>query len=106
MEACKSYIQSGGRRITFEYAMIADVNDTKESAQALCKLLKGIQCHENLNPMNNIPGSEYSRSKPEDVERFTKKMTDRGIEVTVRRELGRDISAACGQLRRSETKEG
>lgn len=106
IEACKAYIQSGGRRITFEYAMIASVNDTKEHAEALCKLLKGIQSHVNLIPMNNIPGSEFSRSKPEDVERFTKILTDRGIEVTVRRELGRDISAACGQLRRSETKEG
>ncbi len=106
IEACKSYIQSGGRRITFEYAMIAGVNDTKEHAYEVCKILKGVQSHVNLIPMNNIPGSEFSRSKTEDVERFTKILNDKGIEVTIRRELGRDISAACGQLRRSETREG
>lgn len=106
MEACRAYLKEGGRRITFEYAMISDVNDGKMYAEELCRLLKGMQCHVNLIPMNSIPDTKYEKSKPEKVTAFTKVLEDKGIEVTVRRELGRDISAACGQLRRSQTEEG
>ena len=102
MEACKAYIASGGRRITFEYAMIAGVNDSKEHAEELCRLIKGIQCHVNLIPMNDIPDSPFGRSTEEDMDVFKWILTKKGVEVTVRRELGRDINAACGQLRRKE----
>ena len=106
MKACRAYLDAGGRRITFEYAMISNVNDSQQHAQELCRLLKGIQCHVNLIPMNRIPGTNYEKSDPEKVSAFSKALADRGIEVTVRRELGRDISAACGQLRRSQTEKG
>ena len=102
MEACRAYIASGGRRITFEYAMIAGVNDGKEHAEELCRLIKGIQSHVNLIPMNDIPGSPFGRSSEEDMDVFKWILTKKGVDVTVRRELGRDISAACGQLRRKE----
>ena len=102
IDACRLWQSRGGRRITFEYAMIKGVNDDKEHAKALAELIKDLQCHVNLIPMNDVPGTPYKKSEPETVAAFTKTLEKAGIEATVRRELGKDISAACGQLRRSE----
>ena len=106
MKACRYYLDKGGRRITFEYAMIAGVNDSQKQAGELSRLLQGLQCHVNLIPMNSVPGTAYQKSNPEAVAAFAAVLENKGIEVTVRRELGRDINAACGQLRRSQTEEG
>ncbi len=100
MEACNSYVAKTGRRITFEYAMILGVNDTAEHAKALISLTKGLLCHINLIPVNPIPGQRYQRSSRDSIEAFSGMLEKRGISATVRRELGQDIRAACGQLRR------
>lgn len=99
--ACKKYLEATGRRITFEYAMIAGINDTREHAKALCDLLRGMLCHVNLIPVNKVAGNGYTRSEQKEIENFMRILQENGIEVTMRRELGRDISAACGQLRRT-----
>lgn len=101
IEACKGYLALTGRRITFEYAMIAGINDTQEHAKALCGLLRGMLCHVNLIPVNKVSGTGYARSEQKQINHFMGILQDNGIEVTMRRELGRDISAACGQLRRT-----
>ena len=99
--ACKTYIEKTNRRITFEYAMVNGVNDTKECADELCKLLKGMLCHVNLIPINKIKGGTYTKSDPKSIQLFMDTLNKRGITTTVRRELGSDIEAACGQLRRN-----
>lgn len=96
---CRRYIEDTGRRISFEFAVIDGVNDSKESAQALIKLLRGINCHVNLIPVNKIKERNY-RSCRASAERFMKYLTDGGLNATIRRTLGSDIDAACGQLRR------
>lgn len=101
IESCKGYLEATGRRITFEYAMIAGINDTNEHAKALCGLLRGMLCHVNLIPVNEVSGNRYTRSEQKEIDRFMRTLQNNGIEVTMRRELGRDISAACGQLRRT-----
>ena len=98
MKACKAYFEATGRRISYEFALIDAVNDTKENADALIKLLKGQNCHVNLIPVNEIKEGEFKRSAS--VERFKQMLNDGGLNATVRRTLGADISAACGQLRR------
>jgi len=103
--ACKRYIQKTGRRITFEYAMIAGVNDTPSHAMHIMELIQGMLCHVNLIPVNSVKGIDYTRSSKKDLEIFTNILQGKGIEVTVRRELGRDIAAACGQLRRQSKEE-
>ncbi len=100
MTACRDYFKKTGRRISFEYSLIEGVNDTEESARELIKLLDGMLCHVNLIPINEIRERDFKKSRY--VERFQKRLTDAGINATVRRTLGADISAACGQLRRDD----
>ena len=98
MKACRYYFDKTGRRISFEYSLIEGVNDTDRSAQELIDLLGGFMCHVNLIPINEIRERDFRKSRS--VERFKKRLCDAGINATVRRTLGADISAACGQLRR------
>jgi len=100
IEACKIYTQATKRRITFEYALISEVNDKPEQAKELAKLLKGMLCHVNLIPVNTVKGTGYVKSKRERIDKFKSILEGYGIETTVRRELGSDINASCGQLRR------
>lgn len=95
--ACKDYTDKTHRRISFEYSLIEGLNDTKECAQKLAFLLKGILCHVNLIPINEVKEREYKKSK--NVYNFQKMLTEKGINATVRRTLGSDIDASCGQLR-------
>ena len=99
IKACRDYINKTGRRISFEYAVIHGVNDTPEDAEKLVKLLKGINCHVNLIPVNEIKERSY-RSDKNAVHAFASALEKGGLNVTVRRTLGADIDAACGQLRR------
>ncbi|NLL04239.1 MAG: 23S rRNA (adenine(2503)-C(2))-methyltransferase RlmN [Clostridiaceae bacterium] len=101
IEACKIYTETTKRRITFEYALIDGVNDTVECVQQLSGLLKGMLCHVNLIPVNSVANSGFKKSSKDRIFKFKDMMERRGIETTVRRELGADIDAACGQLRRS-----
>jgi 23S rRNA (adenine2503-C2)-methyltransferase len=101
IEACKYYINRTGRRITFEYALVNNVNDSVEDAEELSSLLRGLLCHVNLIPVNEIKEKEFKKSTSENIKRFTNVLERHGIETTVRREMGADINAACGQLRRS-----
>ncbi|MDE6732637.1 MAG: 23S rRNA (adenine(2503)-C(2))-methyltransferase RlmN [Oscillospiraceae bacterium] len=98
MTACDDYFKATGRRISFEYSLIEGVNDTEQSAEELIKLIGKRNCHVNLIPINEIKEREFKKSRF--VERFKKRLTDAGINATVRRTLGADINAACGQLRR------
>lgn len=100
LTACRKYASVTSRRISFEYAMINNVNDTDECAAELAKKLRGMLCHVNLIPANEVHENAYSRSTKERLERFSKILKDRGINVTTRRTLGGDIDASCGQLRR------
>jgi 23S rRNA (adenine2503-C2)-methyltransferase len=99
LDACRYYINKTGRRISFEYALINGVNDTKEVALELAKLLRGMIAHVNLIPINEIKNGEYTRPKEKNIETFMNILNSSGIVATVRRELGSDIDAACGQLR-------
>jgi len=99
IKACKEYIKATSRRISFEYAMIKGLNDTDECAYKLAALLKGMLCHVNLIPANEINESNYKRSTDKQLERFCSILSSKGINVTVRRSLGSDINASCGQLR-------
>lgn len=98
IKACDDYFKTTGRRISFEYSLIEGVNDTDESADELIRLLSGKNCHVNLIPINEIKEREFKKSRY--VERFQKRLCAAGINATVRRTLGADINAACGQLRR------
>ena len=104
MEACKYYIQKTNKRISFEYALAKDNNDNLEDAKELVKLLKGMLCHVNLIPINKIENGNYSKSSNENIIKFRDYLNDNGIVATIRRELGSDIDAACGQLRRKNLK--
>jgi 23S rRNA (adenine2503-C2)-methyltransferase len=101
LDACQYYINRTGRRITFEYALVKDVNDTEEEARNLSMLIKGMLCHVNLIPVNTIKENTYTRPSKEKIIAFQKILTAANIEATVRREMGTDINAACGQLRRN-----
>lgn len=104
--ACKDYIEKTGRRITFEYSLISGVNDTKRHAEALIKRLKEVPLsHVNLIPVNTVEGNGFTRPSRDNIDRFQNWLTASGISATVRRELGKDISAACGQLRKSKITE-
>ncbi len=105
MEACKYYIEKTHRRISFEYALAKDNNDNLEDAKELVKLLKGMLCHVNLIPINKIENGQYTKSSNENIMKFRDYLNDHGIVATIRRELGSDIDAACGQLRRKNLKE-
>ena len=100
LASCKKYFEKTGRRISFEYAMIRDVNDSQEMAELLVRRLRGIAAHVNLIPLNNIEESPLKPSLPARVQAFQKMLEDNGIPATVRRTLGSDINASCGQLRR------
>ena len=102
LRACKVYAEATGRRISFEYLLLAGVNDKAEDAKLLCAKLKGILCHVNLIPVNEVKEKEYKKSSDENVRRFCSILSGCGLNVTVRRTLGADINASCGQLRRSE----
>ncbi len=98
--ACKAYSDQTGRRVTFEYALIYDENDSVEEARQLGKLLRGLLCHVNLIPVNKIEEREYKESSLDHIQNFLKVLEEYHIPATVRRKLGSDIDAACGQLRR------
>jgi len=106
LDACRSYINSTSRRISFEYAMISGVNDTDDCAKLLAKKLKGMLCHVNLIPANEVRENDYVRSTNERLVAFSKLLESKGITVTVRRSMGGDIDASCGQLRRGYKKGG
>ncbi|MBD2871449.1 23S rRNA (adenine(2503)-C(2))-methyltransferase RlmN [Paenibacillus arenilitoris] len=99
MAACRHYIAKTGRRITFEYALIGGVNDRPEHAQELAEVLQGMLCHVNLIPVNHVPERNYVRTPREDIFEFQRVLERGKISVTIRREQGHDIAAACGQLR-------
>ena len=101
LDACRYYIDKTGRRITFEYSLVSGVNDGKEDARSLAKILKGMLCHVNLIPVNEIKENTLKRPSKKVIEEFEEILKSNGIEVTVRREMGADINAACGQLRKS-----
>ncbi|MCX8129010.1 MAG: 23S rRNA (adenine(2503)-C(2))-methyltransferase RlmN [Clostridia bacterium] len=103
IEACKIYTEATKRRITFEYALIQGINDSRDNACELAKRIKGILCHVNLIPVNTVTGIDMRKSNRKQIEQFRSVLENNGIEATVRRELGSDINAACGQLRRSRT---
>lgn len=105
IQACKDYIANTNRRISFEYALAKDSNDNLDDAKELVKLLKGMLCHVNLIPINKIENGQYSKSTNENIMKFRDYLNDHGIVATIRRELGSDIDAACGQLRRKNLKE-
>lgn len=99
LTACKDYFKTTGRRISFEYALIDGHNDSREDAKRLAALLSGFVCHVNIIPVNKIKERNY-RSDRKSAQRFRTYLEELGINATVRRTLGADIDAACGQLRR------
>lgn len=99
--ACREYFKETKRRITFEYSMIRGVNDSPEQAVELAGRLRGLNCHINLIPLNEVKERSCSRSRQADIERFKKMLEKQGMNVTIRREMGSDIDAACGQLRQN-----
>ena len=105
LDACHRYYDATGRRIHFEYAMIDGVNDSVECAKELLKRLKGLGAHVNLIPLNHVEESPLKPSSRESVARFQKTLEEGGVTATVRRTLGGDIDASCGQLRRKYQKE-
>ena len=98
--ACRTYYEKTGRRISFEYAMIRDVSDSPEAARLLLKKLRGLSAHVNLIPLNNVEESPLKPSERGTVLRFRRLLEEQGVACTVRRTLGSDIDASCGQLRR------
>ena len=100
LSACKRYFDATGRRISFEYAMVRGVNDSAEAAQLLAKKLRPLQAHVNLIPLNHVEESPLQPSLRQDVLRFQQILEKNGVTCTVRRTLGSDIDASCGQLRR------
>lgn len=100
LQACRDYIEKTNRRISFEYALAKDNNDNLDDAKRLVHLLKGMICHVNLIPINKIENGVYTKSSNENIMKFRDYLNEHGIVATIRRELGSDIDAACGQLRR------
>ncbi len=100
MKACRYYISKTNKRISFEYALAKDNNDNLKDADELAKLLKGMLCHVNLIPINKIENGQFTKSTNENIIKFRDYLNSKGIVATIRRELGSDIDAACGQLRR------
>ena len=99
MDVCRYYIECTGRRISFEYSLVKGVNDSMECAKQLIELVKGMNCHINLIPVNPIKERDYKQTGKDEVYAFKNKLEKNGINVTIRREMGRDIDGACGQLR-------
>ncbi len=106
IKAAKYYADTTKRRVTFEYALIKGVNDSSDCARELASRLKGIMCHINLIPVNDVKENNYIRSTEENINSFASLLRELGIETTVRRKLGSDINAACGQLRKSYKNRG
>ena len=104
IDACRRYYEATSRRISFEYAMIGGVNDSRENAKELIRRMKGLPCHFNLIPLNHVEESPLKPSTREAVAAFQKTLESGGIPATVRRTLGGDVDASCGQLRRKYTK--
>ena len=102
MEAIKYYQEKTNRRITFEYGLFGGVNDQLEHARDLAHLIKGLNCHVNLIPVNHVPERNYVKTPKDDIFKFEKELKRLGINATIRREQGSDIDAACGQLRAKE----
>ena len=102
ISACRRYAEKTSRRISFEYALISGLNDSDECADELASRLRGMLCHVNLIPVNEIKETSYKKSQKERIYAFQQRLIRRGINATVRRTLGADISAACGQLRREQ----
>lgn len=100
MDACRYYIEKTNKRITFEYALINGVNDSEANAAELGQMLKGMLCHVNLIPVNKVTNNAFEKSTNENIKAFTNILSKYGIQNTVRREMGADINAACGQLRK------
>ena len=105
LDACREYIGENHRRISFEFSVINGVNDSVETANKLADLLKGMLCHVNLIPVNNVEENNFKKPDIAKIRAFADALAKRGINATVRRELGSDISASCGQLRRAHVKE-
>ena len=101
LDACRNYFEETGRRITFEYSLVAGVNDSDQDARELSGKIGDINCHVNLIPVNPIKERSFQRSTRQAVENFKIKLEKCGINVTIRREMGSDIDGACGQLRKS-----
>jgi 23S rRNA (adenine2503-C2)-methyltransferase len=99
--ACEYYYQKTGRRITFEYSLVEGVNDFPEHARELARRVKGLNCHINLIPVNPIKERNYRQSEAKNIQNFKNILENYRINVTIRREMGTDIDAACGQLRKS-----
>lgn len=99
LDACEFYFEKTGRRVTFEYCLIDGVNDKPEHARELASRLKGLGAHVNMIPVNPTPENNYGAAKEKDISEFAKILEKAGITATRRREMGRDISGACGQLR-------
>lgn len=99
IKACRDYAKATNRRITFEYAMIDGVNDSDECARELAQLIRGMLCHVNLIPVNNVNGTAYQKSKKKRLIEFSNILESNGVTATIRRTLGSDIDASCGQLR-------
>lgn len=104
MKACRDYCRKTKRRISFEYSMISGVNDTDECAKELCRILRGMLCHVNLIPVNNVRENNFEKSDKNRIELFKQILEKSGLNVTVRRSLGGDIDASCGQLRNNHIK--
>ena len=104
LKACRKYASETSRRISFEYAMLSGINDSDECANLLASKLKGMLCHVNLIPVNEVAESPFKPSSGERVEQFVQILEKNGINATVRRKLGSDINASCGQLRQKENK--
>ena len=100
LDACRYYFDQTGRRVTFEYSLVGGVNDTDEDARALTQLIGDMNCHVNLIPVNPIKERDYVQSNASVIAAFKNKLEKNGINVTIRREMGRDIDGACGQLRK------
>lgn len=105
IKACRNYVETTNRRVTFEYAMIDGVNDSDECAEELAHLIKGMLCHVNLIPVNNVNGTDYQKSKRKRLVEFSNILEKNGVTATIRRTLGSDIDASCGQLRRKRLDE-
>lgn len=105
LTACRKYIENNSRRISFEYAIIKGVNDSPECAHMLADKVKGMLSHVNLIPVNNVEENQFVKPDKTSIMRFKSILESRGVNATIRRELGSDISASCGQLRRANDKE-
>ncbi|RSL31276.1 23S rRNA (adenine(2503)-C(2))-methyltransferase RlmN [Salibacterium salarium] len=105
MESIRYYQEKTNRRVTFEYGLFGGVNDQIHHAEELAELIKGLKCHVNLIPVNDVPERDYVRTTRNDIFAFERTLREKGVNVTIRREQGHDIDAACGQLRANEREE-